>query len=84
MKWLVWRVVELLLRVQFRLTGALAPDEPIERDVYYTGQIYPKQDFFKAVRKGAVKTLRGACTGSDALEARELDAALSSPCFKTT
>ena len=61
LKWLIWRVVELLLRLQFRLTGALAPDEPIERDVYYTGQIYPRDDFFKAVRAGKVKVVKGVC-----------------------
>ena len=60
-KWLIWRVVEVLLRLQFRLGGPLSPDEPIERDVYYTGQIYPRDDFFKAVRARKVKVLKGPC-----------------------
>ena len=60
-KWLIWRVVEVLLRLQFRLSGPLSPDEPIERDVYYTGQIYPRDDFFKAVRARKIKVLKGAC-----------------------
>ena len=60
-KWLIWRVVEVLLRLQFRLGGELSPDEPIERDVYYTGQIYPRDDFFKAVRARKVKVLKGPC-----------------------
>ena len=60
-KWLIWRIVEVLLRLQFRLGGALSPDEPIERDVYYTGQIYPRDDFFKAVRARKVKVLKGPC-----------------------
>jgi hypothetical protein len=58
-KWFVWRVVELLLRVQFRLTGPLSPDEPIERDVYYTGQIFPNQAFFTGVRRGLIKAVKG-------------------------
>lgn len=59
-KWLIWRVVEVLLRLQFGLGGALSPDEPIERDVYYTGQIYPRDDFFKAVRARSIKLVKGA------------------------
>ena len=59
MKWLVWRVVELLLRLQFQLWGPLAPDEKIERDVYYTGQIYPRDTYFRAVRAGKVKPVKG-------------------------
>jgi hypothetical protein len=63
LKWLIWRVVELLLRLQFRLTGALSPDEPIERDVYATGQIYPRDHFFQAVRAGKVQVVKGVCVG---------------------
>jgi len=59
LKWLWWRVVELLFRVQFGLRGELVPETPLELDVFTGGQIltYELRD---RLRRGAVAAAKGA------------------------
>ena len=38
-KWLWWRIVELMFKTQFGLKGDLLPKSPIELDVFGGGQI---------------------------------------------
>lgn len=59
LKWLWWRVVELMFRAQFRLSGDLLPDEPIELDVFGGGQIL-NYDFRNMLKKGEVQAIKGA------------------------
>jgi len=60
LKWLVWRLVELIFAWQFRLSGELLPSSRIEIDVFTGGQIltYEARDMIRsgalAVRKGAI------------------------------
>merc|ERR1712217_314089 len=52
LKWLFWRIVELMFRVQFRLSGEAVPDTPIEIDLFTGGQIltYEYRNMLKAGR----------------------------------
>jgi dimethylaniline monooxygenase (N-oxide forming) len=58
-KWVWWRIVELMFRMQFRLTGDMVPEGPIEIDVFTGGQIlnYDMRDLLK---QGRVKAIKGA------------------------
>ena len=38
-KWLVWRLVELLIRIQFHLPQEMVPSSRLEIDVFCGGQI---------------------------------------------
>jgi dimethylaniline monooxygenase (N-oxide forming) len=57
-KWVWWRVVELMFRVQFGLKGDLLPDVPIELDVFNGGQIltYEMRDLLAENKMSAIKT----------------------------
>merc|ERR1712039_425473 len=59
LKWLFWRIVELMFRVQFRLSGEAVPDTPIEIDLFTGGQIltYEYRNMLKA---GQVQGLKGS------------------------
>ena len=54
LKWLVWRLVELIFAFQFRLSGEMVPTSRIEIDVFTGGQIltYEARDM---IRSGALK-----------------------------
>jgi len=59
LKWFFWRIVELMFRVQFRLSGEAVPDTPIEIDLFTGGQIltYEYRNMLKA---GQVQGLKGS------------------------
>merc|ERR1711998_285479 len=59
LKWLVWRLVELIFAWQFRLSGELLPTSRIEIDVFTGGQIltYEARDM---IRSGALKVRKDA------------------------
>jgi len=50
LKWLFWRIVEIMFRFQFHLTGDAVPDVPIEVDLFTGGQIltYEYRNMLKA------------------------------------
>jgi len=60
LKWLVWRLVELLIQLQFRIPTEMVPTERIEIDVFSGGQIltYEARDMIRSgkllIRKGAI------------------------------
>merc|ERR1712136_381330 len=56
-KWSLWRVVEMMFRVQFGLKGDLLPTVPVELDVFTGGQIlnYEFRDQLKAKKVMAIK-----------------------------
>jgi len=58
LKWVWWRVVEQMFKLQFRLPKDMIPDTPIEVDVFSGGQIlnYEFRDMLKA---GKVKAQKG-------------------------
>lgn len=58
-KWLVWRLVELIFAWQFRLEGEMRPTTRIEIDVFTGGQIltYEARDM---IRSGALTARKGA------------------------
>mmetsp|Transcript_41081 Transcript_41081/g.92972 ORF Transcript_41081/g.92972 Transcript_41081/m.92972 type:complete len:517 (-) Transcript_41081:646-2196(-) len=58
-KWLVWRLVELLIRIQFHLPQEMVPSSRLEIDVFCGGQIltYEARDM---IRAGSLKTHKGA------------------------
>lgn len=58
-KWFWWRVVELMFRAQFRLTGDLVPTTPIEYDVFGGGQIL-NYNFRDMLKTGQVKARKGS------------------------
>merc|ERR1712050_353834 len=57
MKWLWWRIVELMFRFQFGLSGDFVPTTPLEHDVFTGGQIlsYEFRDMLRAGKVGAQK-----------------------------
>jgi len=57
-KWVWWRIVELMFRVQFRLTGDLVPETRIEHDVFSGGQIL-NYDFRNMLKDGKVSAIKG-------------------------
>ena len=59
LKWLVWRLVELIFAWQFRLEGEMRPTTRIEIDVFTGGQIltYEARDM---IRSGALTARKGA------------------------
>merc|ERR1711939_1191807 len=64
LKWLWWRIVELMFRFQFRLTGDLVPSTRIEHDLFTGGQIlsYEFRDALRfgdfAARKGSIAAFK--------------------------
>jgi len=59
LKWLVWRLVELIFRLQFQIPGEMLPNSRIEIDVFTGGQIltYEARDMINA---GKLKLCRDA------------------------
>merc|ERR1712060_608202 len=57
LKWLWWRIVELMFRLQFGLSGDFVPTTPLEHDVFTGGQIlsYEFRDMHRAGKVGAQK-----------------------------
>jgi len=58
-KWVWWRVVELMFRAQFRLSGDLVPSTRIEYDVFSGGQIL-NYNFRDMLKDGKVKAIKGS------------------------
>ena len=62
--WVFWRLVELLLRVQFRLDTriedgeTLLPTKPVEIDCFGESTMVPRPSFIEYVRKGRLKAHR--------------------------
>jgi len=58
--WIYWRLVELLLRVQFRLdtkvaNGAnLVPRHPVEHDCFGESTMVPRPEFIRHIRAGRI------------------------------
>ena len=63
-KWLWWRIVETMFRVQFGLKGDLLPKSPIELDVFGGGQILT-YDFRNMLKKKEVAAVKGPITSYD-------------------
>jgi len=59
LKWLFWRIVELMFCMQFHLRGDALPETPIEIDLFTGGQIltYEYRNMLKA---GRVRGLKGS------------------------
>merc|ERR1712151_1451079 len=59
LKWLFWRIVEIMFRFQFHLAGDAVPDVPIEVDLFTGGQIltYEYRDMLEAQH---VRGVRGS------------------------
>jgi dimethylaniline monooxygenase (N-oxide forming) len=58
LKWLWWRIVELMFRFQFRLSGDLVPRTRIEHDLFTGGQIL-SYEFRDMLRSGQVAARKG-------------------------
>ena len=62
--WFYWRLVEALLYFQCRLGSrfgtrvSLVPDMPIEIDAFGESTMLPRSDFYRLVRRGAIKAHR--------------------------
>jgi dimethylaniline monooxygenase (N-oxide forming) len=59
LKWLWWRIVELMFRFQFDLSGDLIPSTRIEHDLFTGGQIL-SYEFRDMLRAGEVEACKGA------------------------
>merc|ERR1711904_126334 len=59
LKWLWWRIVELMFRFQFRLCGEFVPSTRIEHDLFSGGQIL-SYDFRDMLRAGQVNARKGS------------------------
>jgi len=59
LKWLFWRIVELMFRVQFRLSGDAVPEIPIEIDLFTGGQIL-SYEFRDMLCEGHVESMKGS------------------------
>lgn len=58
-KYVFWRVVELLFCFQFGLKGDLVPEEKVEIDLFGGGQIL-SYEFRELVKQGKIKPVKGA------------------------
>jgi len=58
LKWLWWRIVELMFRFQFGLSGDLVPSSRIEHDLFSGGQIL-SYEFRDMLREGQVMARKG-------------------------
>ena len=58
-KWIWWRVVELMFKVQFGLRGDLVPKTPIEIDLFTGGQILT-YEFSNMLRKKQLAAKKGS------------------------
>jgi len=59
LKWLWWRIVELMFRFQFGLRGDFVPNTRIEHDLFTGGQIL-SYEFRDMLRAGQVQAQKGA------------------------
>jgi dimethylaniline monooxygenase (N-oxide forming) len=59
LKWIWWRIVELMFRFQFGLSGDLVPSSRIEHDLFSGGQIL-SYEFRDMLREGQVGALKGS------------------------
>jgi dimethylaniline monooxygenase (N-oxide forming) len=59
LKWLWWRIVELMFRFQFRLSGDFVPTAPLDHDVFTGGQIL-SYEFRDMLRAGEVSAQKGS------------------------
>jgi dimethylaniline monooxygenase (N-oxide forming) len=59
LKLLWWRIVELMFRFQFRLSGDLVPSTRIEHDLFSGGQIL-SYEFRDMLRAGQVRACKGS------------------------
>jgi len=59
LKWLWWRIVELMFRVQFRLSGDLVPTTRLEHDLFTGGQIL-SYEFRDMLRAGQIEACKGS------------------------
>lgn len=59
LKWLWWRIVELMFRFQFRLSGDFVPSTRLDHDVFTGGQIL-SYEFRDMLRAGEVSAQKGA------------------------
>lgn len=57
-KWMWWRIVELMIKLQFRLSGDLVPKTPIEIDLFTGGQIIT-YDLRNKIKAGKVLARKG-------------------------
>eukprot|EP00931_Biecheleriopsis_adriatica_P043702 TRINITY_DN2496_c0_g1_i8.p1 TRINITY_DN2496_c0_g1~~TRINITY_DN2496_c0_g1_i8.p1 ORF type:complete len:585 (-),score=130.75 TRINITY_DN2496_c0_g1_i8:352-2043(-) len=78
LKWLWWRLVELMFRFQFGLSGDLVPNSRIDHDLFSGGQIlsYEFRDMLRAgqVRASKGKIARFTESGIELSDGTELDA----------
>jgi len=62
--WIFWRLVEILLRLQFRLDTRIAngrnlvPDQPVEIDAFGESTMVPRPDFIRLIRSGKISAHR--------------------------
>ena len=80
MKWIWWRVVELLFRGQFQIPRGMVPEEAIDTDLFSGGQIL-NYEFRDMVNAGKIQVISGAIdkftqTGVVLVDGSELDADL--------
>jgi dimethylaniline monooxygenase (N-oxide forming) len=61
LKWLWWRIVELMFRFQFRLSGDLVPTTRLENDLFTGGQIL-SYEFRNMILTGQVVARKGSIT----------------------
>merc|ERR1711920_209490 len=59
LKWLWWRIVEVMFRFQFRLSGDFVPTTRLDHDVFTGGQIL-SYEFRDMLRAGEVSAQKGA------------------------
>jgi cation diffusion facilitator CzcD-associated flavoprotein CzcO len=59
LKWLFWRIVELMFCVQFHLSGDAVPEVPIEIDLFTGGQILT-YEYRNMLEAGQVQGVKGA------------------------
>merc|ERR1711988_1166246 len=59
LKWLWWRIVELMFRFQFRLSGDFVPTTRLDHDVFTGGQIL-SYEFRDMLHAGKVAAQKGA------------------------
>jgi cation diffusion facilitator CzcD-associated flavoprotein CzcO len=59
LKWLFWRIVELMFCVQFHLRGDAVPEVPIEIDLFTGGQILT-YEYRNMLEAGQVQGVKGA------------------------
>lgn len=59
LKWLFWRIVELMFCLQFQLRGDAVPEIPIEIDLFTGGQIL-NYEYRDLLRKGEVHGIKGS------------------------